>query len=101
MGSAAADATSAGNASVRREGDTLVLAGALERVAVATLWRQAQSLRAGLSAIDLRDVTRVDSAGLALLAELGDGGVALQGVPAGLSELCAAYRLDERLAYAR
>ena len=52
----------------------------------------------------------VDSAGLALLAELADesraddsvagNGIVVVGAPAGLAELRAAYRLDERLAFA-
>ena len=89
------------HASVRREGDALVFAGAIERTAVAALWRSARPLAAGATVLDLRDVTRVDSAGLALLAELGGGAAVVQGEPAGLAELAAAYRLDAALAYAR
>lgn len=88
-------------AGVRRDGEALVFAGALDRAAVATLWREAQALRSGVASLDLRAVTRVDSAGLALLAELGQAKIAVVGTPAGLLELRAAYRLDERLDYAR
>ena len=101
MTAAALQPARAGAASVRRDGDTLVFAGALERGAVASLWRSVQTLRAGARVIDLRDVTRVDSAGLALLAELGDGAADISGTPTGLVELRAAYRLDERLGYTR
>lgn len=87
-------------ASVTREAETLVFRGALERAVVASLWRQAQSLRAGLSRLDLTAVAHVDSAGLALLAELAGDGLDVIGAPAGLAELRAAYRLDDRLAFA-
>lgn len=91
-----ADAT----AQVCRDGDTLVFAGALVREAVARLWREAQPLRTGAQRIDLTAVDRVDSAGLALLAELGDGDVRIAGEPAGFAELRAAYRLDGTLGFA-
>lgn len=87
-------------ATVTRDGDTLVFRGALARTAVAALWRQAQPLRDGLRGLDLTAVSHVDSAGLALLAELAGDGIAVLGAPAGLAELRAAYRLDDRLAFA-
>jgi len=91
------------DASVRRDGATLVFAGALLRDAVASLWPQALAQIEGASRFDLQDVERVDSAGLALLAELAarmDGDIAVDGAPAGLSELRAAYRLDPALGFA-
>ena len=50
---------------------------------------------------DLTAVSRVDSAGVALLAELAErcGGVNIDGAPAGLAELRAAYRLTPALAF--
>lgn len=90
-------------ASVRREGEALVFNGALQRAVVASLWPQAQASLAGVSRIDLRAVSQVDSAGLALLAELAaraGGGIAIDGAPAGLHALCEAYRLDPGLGYA-
>ena len=47
-------------------------------------------------------MTSVDSAGLALLAELASklGSVALLGNPPGLAELQTAYRLDDQLGFA-
>lgn len=87
-------------ATVRRDADALVFRGALERTAVAGLWRQAQPLRAGVQRLDLAAVSHLDSAGLALLAALAGDGLDVVGVPAGLAELRAAYRLDERLAFA-
>lgn len=97
-------------ATVIRDADTLVFRGALARAAVAALWRQVQPLRIGIGRLDLTAVSVVDSAGLALLAELADesraddsvagNGIVVVGAPAGLAELRAAYRLDERLAFA-
>jgi len=91
-------------ASVAREGDALRISGALLAATVPKLWRlaAAQGLK-GVTRFDLRGVDRVDSAGVALLAELAahcDGEVVLEGIPAGLPELRAAYRLSPSLAFA-
>ncbi|HJR73759.1 MAG TPA: STAS domain-containing protein [Luteimonas sp.] len=89
-------------ATVRREGEALVFAGALERAAVAALWRQAQPLLKDLRRLDLSAVSAVDSAGLALLAELAErigAGVQVEGDPPGLAELRAAYRLAPDLTF--
>ncbi|PPT89234.1 STAS domain-containing protein [Xanthomonas theicola] len=87
---------------LRRDGDTLALSGVLDRAAATALWPAALPLLAGARALDLREVRRVDSAGLALLAELaararGPAGLAIHGAPAGLTELSAAYRLASTL----
>lgn len=103
-------------ATVSRDADTLVFRGPLARASVAGVWRQAQPLRTGIGRLDLTAVTLVDSAGVALLAALANGGlahggpgssghtpgtgIAVIGTPAGLAELRAAYRLDDRLAFA-
>lgn len=94
----------AGNeASVRRDGDALVFTGALDRAAAAALWSQASAQLVGTQRIVLTNVTTVDSAGLALLAELAArlraGGVSprFDGQPAGLADLQAAYRLTPEL----
>jgi phospholipid transport system transporter-binding protein len=86
---------------VRRDGDVLHFDGRLDRAAVASTWRALQPLRAGAASIDLGGVESVDSAGLALLAELADGGLRIHGTPAGLAELREAYRLDASLGFAR
>lgn len=91
-----ADAT----AQVRRDGDTLVFSGALVRSAVAPLWTQARPLCAAARSFDLRAVTEVDSAGLALLAELSHAGMRILGTPPGFAELRGAYRLGAALEYA-
>ena len=87
---------------VERAGETLRFAGALTREAVAPLWPQATRLLDGVRVFDLRDVARVDSAGVALLAELAARIVpapAIEGEPDGLRALCAAYRLGPTLAF--
>ena len=93
----------ASEASVRRDGDALVFAGALDRAAAAALWPQASAHLAGVQRFVLTNVTTVDSAGLALLAELAarlraSGTLPrLDGQPAGLADLQAAYRLTPEL----
>jgi phospholipid transport system transporter-binding protein len=91
------------DASVRRDGDALVFTGAIDRQAAAALWAPASKALSGAQRIVLTNVTTVDSAGLALLAELcaklRQAGTApvLVGEPPGLSELSTAYRLTPGL----
>lgn len=88
---------------MRRDGEALHFSGALDRAAVATLWSQALPLVVGVARFDLGQVGHVDSAGLALLAELATRAgqsVAVIGNPSNLTELCAAYRLGSDLAFA-
>ena len=90
-------------ASVTRDGEALRFAGALSREHAAALWRQALPLVAGVRRFELSGASRVDSAGVALLAELASragGTVAIDGDPSGLAELRAAYRLQADLAFA-
>jgi len=92
--------------SLHRDGPALRLSGPLDRDAVTSAWPALLPLLDGARVLDLGGVTRLDSAGVALLAEAAAGiaarGVApeLTGVPAGLADLRAAYRLDAVLAYA-
>jgi phospholipid transport system transporter-binding protein len=94
--------TGVDSATVRKDGARLVFDGALDRAACAGLWRQAQPLLGGFDVLDLTAVRVVDSAGLALLAEIAarSPGASVTGAPAGLSELRAAYRLDDTLGFA-
>ncbi len=91
------------DASFARQGDALVFSGALDRAAAARLWSLASKAATGAQRIVLTNVTTVDSAGLALLAELAArlraarADVSIEGEPAGLSELRAAYRLTPGL----
>lgn len=89
---------------VVRDGPALVFSGALERDACTALWAAALRQLSGVQRIDLAAVTGVDSAGLALLAELADRiiprpSVLLPRDGAGLAELRTAYRLDDTLAF--
>ncbi|WP_459041515.1 STAS domain-containing protein [Stenotrophomonas sp. PSU-St19] len=93
----------ASNALALLEGDTLRLRGVLDRAAVIALWPQLQALPAQLARLELSEVERVDSAGLALLVELAARArknghpLAVSGAPAGYNELSAAYRLSPDL----
>jgi len=90
-------------ASVQFDGARARFAGVLDRAAVVALWPQLKVLPDSVLQLDLNEVTRVDSAGLALLAELAararaDGrALAIHGTPAGFNELSAAYRLAPSL----
>ncbi len=89
-------------ASLHRDGDTLVFAGTLARDAVPALWTEARRILGGVRRLDLAAVDRVDSAGLALLAELAgrNSGIEVVGDPRGLAELRRAYRLSPSLSFA-
>lgn len=94
------------NLSLQRDGTILRLAGTLDRAAASASWPALLPLLDGARSLDLSALARLDSAGLALLAEAASrldaqgGGVHIEGTPAGLADLCAAYRLDAALAYA-
>lgn len=88
---------------MRCDGDALLFSGVLVRPVVAALWSQALPLVGGVVRFDLNAVSHVDSAGLAMLAELAarvGGSVAVVGDPSNLAELRAAYRLAPDLAFA-
>ena len=101
-----AHAESATGLSLHRDGPALRLSGALDREAVTSTWPALLPLLDGARVLDLAGVTRLDSAGVALLAEaaarISAGGARpeLLGAPAALADLRAAYRLDAGLAYA-
>ncbi len=89
-------------ASQRMQGDTLFIAGCLQRDAVPALWAGLPT--AAVARIDLSAVTALDTAGLALLVELAArtrraGGAAphILHAPAGYDALCAAYRIRPEL----
>lgn len=94
-------------AGVTRTGEALRFAGALSRASVPALWKRLPALE-GVTTLDLTDVASVDSAGLALLAEVAARassgqpivlGLSKDGAPAGLAELRSAYRLDAGLGF--
>ncbi len=93
-------------ASVQRDGTALVFTGTLDRAAAQVLWPATLRALDGAQRLDLPAVPSVDSAGLALLVAAatrlrasGAAHVVVEGTPAGLSELCAAYRLTSTLDY--
>ncbi len=88
--------------SLQRESEALRFRGDLLVGAIAGLWKPALALLPGVRRFDLTGVGRVDSAGVALLAELAQraGAVAIEGDPIGLTSLRAAYRLSPALGYA-
>lgn len=91
------------DANVQREGDALVFHGRIDREAVPSLWRAIQSDEHGIGRVRLQQVESIDSAGIALLAELAarnGEGLVVEDAPAGLAELRDAYRLDDRLRFA-
>ena len=91
------------SASLRRDGGTLVFAGTLVRDAVPALWTEGRACDRWRAQARLAAVDRVDSAGLALLAELAEGrgdNVEVVGDPRGLAELRRAYRLSPSLSFA-
>ncbi len=94
--------TDAAPVTIQRDGDTLRFGGDLLAPAIAGAWPQALAALQGVRRFDLGHVGRVDSAGVALLAELAQraGGVTLDGDPSGLAALRGAYRLTPVLGYA-
>ncbi|WP_222566084.1 STAS domain-containing protein [Novilysobacter antarcticus] len=94
--------SSAHIASVKRDGDALVFSGTLDRQAVPALWTRCAAWQSGITRLDLAAVDRVDSAGVALLAELAarTGATTVAGEPTGLAELRRAYRLGATLNFA-
>ena len=87
-------------AEVTRAGEALRFAGVLSRANVPALWNRLPALE-GVTTLDLTGVASVDSAGLALLAEIASklDGATLSGAPVGLVELRSAYRLDTGLGF--
>ncbi len=83
-----------------RAGEALRFAGALSRDSVPGLWKALPALD-GVRSLDLRAVTALDSAGLALLSLVAErsGAVSIEGEPPGLAELRSAYRLDGQLGF--
>lgn len=89
-------------ATLEPAGALLRLRGRLDRDSVPGLWPQALRALDGAQGLDLHGVDALDSAGLALLAELASriaarGAVRIEGQPAGLAGLCTAYRMTPDL----
>ena len=85
---------------VRRQGEALVFSGSLLRDDVPGAWAPALASLTGATSLDLAQVPRIDSAGLAMLSALAaraGGELEIIGNPLGLEELRAAYRLSPSL----
>ncbi len=82
-----------------REGERLVLQGELDQDVLNPLWDARVEAMSGVSCIDLHGVTRVDTAGVALLVHLVAQGkkqgvsVSLDGVSENVVTLAALYNL--------
>ena len=91
----------AAEATVERVGTLLRLRGRLDRASVAAVWPRALAALDGVQGLDLHAVESLDSAGLAMLAELVDRlppqARRIEGQPPGLAGLCAAYRMNADL----
>ncbi len=87
----------------QREGSTLRLAGEMDGDTVQPLWVQRGQVMAGVQVFDLAGLTRVDTAGLALLIHLvalarkQGGEVVLQGASDKLQTLAQLYNLPDGL----
>ncbi|MDE7590422.1 lipid asymmetry maintenance protein MlaB [Enterobacter bugandensis] len=84
-----------------REGKTLRLSGELDQDLLNPLWDKRQEAMQGVTLIDLTDVTRVDTAGVALLAHLVAVGkkhgtsVTLRGASDNVVTLAQLYNLPQ------
>jgi Predicted NTP binding protein (contains STAS domain) len=82
-----------------REGETLLLAGELDQDVLNPLWDARADTMKGVTLIDLRGVSRVDTAGIALLVHLVETGkkqgakVTLTGVSDNVLTLAQLYNL--------
>ena len=89
---------------IRREGDLLILEGAVTLDTVPALIGAAQeNLRQGVRVVDFRDVTEVDSAAVALALEWlrraaeGKTGLRLANLPPAMQNLAKLYGVSELL----
>ncbi len=84
-----------------READTLMLAGELDQDVLAPLWDARVEAMTGVTRIDLSQISRVDTGGLALLAHLVNqakkqgNAVSLSGVNDKVYALAQLYNLPE------
>ena len=86
-----------------RDGERLSLRGELDQDTLNPLWQERAQAMLGVSVIDLSGVSRVDTAGLALLLHLIDGAkqsgqrVRLDSVSENLHTLVQLYNLPDGL----
>ena len=86
-----------------RDGDRLALLGELDQDVLNPLWDARTEVMTGVTCIDLHGVTRVDTAGVALLVHLVEQGkkqgneVVLAGVSESVNTLAALYNLPQNV----
>ncbi|POP44130.1 phospholipid ABC transporter substrate-binding protein [Superficieibacter electus] len=84
-----------------REGDRLVLTGELDQDVLTPLWEARDKVMQGVTCIDLSQISRVDTGGLALLVHLvalsrrQGNGVSLDGVNEKVYALAQLYNLPD------
>lgn len=84
-----------------RDGERLALLGELDQDLLNPLWDARKSAMEGVTCIDLHGVTRVDTAGVALLVHLvalgkkQGGHVTLAGLSENVATLAALYNLPQ------
>lgn len=84
----------------QQQATALRLSGKLDHESLLPLWNQRNTLMQGISEIDLSGLSRVDSAGLALLVHLQDivrrqgSHLEFNGIPDKLQSLIALYNLQ-------
>ncbi|NIF34458.1 lipid asymmetry maintenance protein MlaB [Enterobacter sp. Cy-643] len=87
----------------KQDGTTLYLFGELDGATVKPLWQQREKVVAGINLFELSGLTRVDTAGLALLIHLANlvtrqgRQIELQGASDNLRTLAQLYNLPEAL----
>jgi phospholipid transport system transporter-binding protein len=80
----------------QQQGDVLYLKGVLDRDTLNQVWQQGSSLLDMISNIDVTELTRVDSAGLALLVNYClNFNLQLIGINAQLRTLIQLYNLEK------
>jgi len=88
---------------INKEGSTLYLAGELDSDTVLPLWQQRNSVVSGMRVFNLSGLTRVDTAGIALLIHLlalakqQTKEAHLEGVSEKIASLIQLYNLPETL----
>ncbi|MEG2830875.1 MAG: lipid asymmetry maintenance protein MlaB [Edwardsiella sp. (in: enterobacteria)] len=91
--------TARGELRWRRVDATLYLQGALECDSLDALWQQRQTLLTDITCVDISELSRVDSAGLALLLHVQnlrpETPIPLRGVSERLRTLITLYNLQD------
>lgn len=74
------------------------ISGALDRSAATRLWPQIATMIKRANTLDVGRITRLDSAGLALISCVAQTGLPIRNHASGSADLATAYRLNDQLA---